>query len=122
MDLINFVNKEYRVKTVAEILTKGNTDGEDGLSWQEVHELIKNGHNKESFLFNTVKFFWGTKKMTESVFKALDEDESKTITLEECDNYVQKECNCSLKELWNMTVADVCELIDSKKKYKKKSL
>lgn len=118
MNLINFVNKDYRTKTVAEILTKGNTDGKDGLSWREVHKLIEEGHNKNNFVFSAVKVFWGTKNMTNSVFKALDKDNNKIITLKECDDYAKEECNITLKEIWNMTVADVCEIIDNAPKKK----
>ena len=57
MKLINFVNQEYRMKTAGQILTEGNTDGQDGLSWNEVNTLIRKGHNPKSFLFSTAKFF-----------------------------------------------------------------
>ena len=113
MDLINFVNKEYRTKTVSEVLTKGNTDGKEGLSRQEVQALIENGYNKDSIILRTVKLFLSTKSMTNSVFEAFDKDNDKIITLKECDNFARNECNCTLKELWNMTVADVCTIIDN---------
>ena len=56
--------------------------------------------------------------MTNSVFKALDKDNNKIITLKECDDYAKEECNITLKEIWNKTVADVCEIIDNAPKKK----
>ena len=113
MNLINFVRKEYQTKTVSEILINRNTDGKEGLSWQEVHKLIEDGHNKKSWIFYTAKFLWGTKSMTNSVFEAFDKNNDKIITLKECDDFAQKECKHTLKELWNMTVADICTMLDN---------
>lgn len=121
MKLINLVNENYRIKTVEEILTKGNTDGKDGLSKKEVNALINDGHNPKSFLFNAAKLFLGVEGMTNSVFKAMDKDKNNIITLEECDIYAKKECNVSLKDIWNETVEQVCNRLDnaSKKSNKK---
>lgn len=121
MKLINFVNETYRTKTAGEILTKGNTDGQDGLSWKEVNTLIKDGHNPKSFLFGAAKLFWGVDGMTNSVFKALDENADKVITLDECDIYAKKKCGLSLKDLWNETAEQICNrLNDADKKSNKK--
>jgi len=114
LPLIDYVNNEYRTKTVSEILTKGNTDGEEGLSKEEVKTLIKNGHNKKSFVFGLAKTFWGVSNMTNSVFKAMDANKDNIISLEECDAYAKKECNVTLNDIWNLSVADVCNLLDKK--------
>lgn len=126
MPLIDYVNSEYRTKKVSEILTKGNTDGKLGLSRQEVKTLIQDGHNKNSFIFGVAKFLLGVDRMTNSVFKAIDKydlvGENKPdniITLEECDLYAQKECGYSLKDIWDLTVEEVCEILDNTSKKKK---
>lgn len=120
MKLINFVNETYRTKTAGEILTKGNTDGQDGLSWKEVNALIKDGHNPRSLLFGAAKLFWGIDGMTNSVFKAMDKDKNNIISLEECDLYAKKECNVSLKDIWDETVEQVCNRLDNAAKKNKK--
>lgn len=116
MKLINLVNENYRKKTTGEILTKGNTDGQDGLSWKEVNTLIKDGHNPKSLLFGAAKLFWGIDGMTNSVFKAMDKNSDNKISLEECDLYAKKECNVSLKDIWNKSAAEVCEMLDNASK------
>ena len=118
MKIINFVNENYRTKTTKDILIDGNTDGKDGLSWKEVNTLIKDGHNPKSILFGAAKIFWGIDGMTNSVFKAMDENKDKIISLEECDKYAQKECNVSLKDIWNETVEQVCNRLDNTTKKK----
>lgn len=113
MKLIHFVNNSYRTKTVKDILVGGNTDGEDGLSWKEVNKLIKEGHNPKSLIFGAAKLFWGVDGMTNSVFKAMDENKDGIISLTECDKYAQKECDISLKDIWNETVEQVCNRLDN---------
>lgn len=75
--------------------------------------MVKDGYNKNSIISGTVKIFFGTKSMTNSIFKALDNDQNDIITLQECDNYARQKCNHSLIELWNLSVADVCILIEN---------
>ncbi len=113
MKIIKYVNETYRTKTVEDILTKGNTDGQDGLSWKEVNTLIKDGHNPKSFVFGVAKIFWGVDGMTNSVFEAMDENKDNIISVEECDIYARKKCNISLESIWNETVEQVCNRLDS---------
>lgn len=119
MKLINLVNDKYRTKTTKEILTDGNTDGQAGLSWQEVNALIKDGHNPKSFICKTAKFLWGIDAMTNSVFKAIDSDNNKIITLEECNKYMLDKCNIGLESIWNKTATEVCNILDNTSKNKK---
>ena len=116
MKLINLVNKTYRTKTAGEILTKGNTDGQEGLSWKEVNALIKDGHNSKSLLFRAANLFWSIDSMTNSVFKAMDMNSDNNISLEECDLYVKKECNVSLEDIWDETVEQICNRLDNANK------
>ena len=120
MKLINLVNENYRTKTAGQILTEGNTDGEEGLSWKEVNKLIEIGHNPKSLLFGAAKLFWGIDGMTNSVFKAMDRNNDNIISLKECDMYAKKECNVPLKDIWNRSAAEVCNMLDAASKNNKK--
>lgn len=77
----------------------------------------------QNLFFGAAKLFWGVDGMTNSVFKAMDRNDNKIVTLEECDLYAQETCNVTLKDIWNLTVAEVCEILDKtpQKKNKKES-
>ena len=99
MKLINFVNDAYKIKTAQQILTEGNTDGKEGLSWKEVNVLIEKGHNKDYFWMKVAKMLKNVDSMTDSVFKAMDIDNDEIITEAECDIFAREKCDVSFKTI-----------------------
>ena len=119
MKLINFINDAYKTKTAQQILTEGNTDGKEGLSWKEVNVLIEKGHNKDYFWMKVAKMLKNIDSMTDSVFKAMDIDNDKIITEAECDIFAREKCDVSLETIRHETVEKICQRIDNAPKMKK---
>ena len=108
-------------KTIRAVLVQSETDDKPGLSRQEVSALINKGYNSNSFILNIAKIFMDVDKMTNSVFKTMDTSRDEIISLAECDEFIRKECNVSLKEVMVGTVEELCNRLDEAAKLKKKT-
>jgi len=118
MDITLFFNDKFLKKTVNDVLTTYDKNNDGSYSREEISVFMDEARSSWAILGS---IFYSKKKILNDIFKLFDYDNSKEITLEEFDTYLQKEYNLTLDSLKNKDVYTTCNLLkaeDDKKRNK----
>lgn len=114
----DFLNQNPTIKDVLEHYDSDVIDKKNGrYSKKEVSLFI----DQSVVAWGT--FLFGNRTLTNSVFKMIDKDKNNEITIEEIEDFLEKDYDLKLESIINKRVLEACDLVDQivEKKKREKS-